>query len=264
MNTLNRNRLLTLLCGAAAVLPFAFCGEADEEPEEIAALLVGRDSLTIYAGPADTTVPVYRLSLRSSLSDTLRRVDSLQIAIEYGPGAVDWLSVALDTLSSGALVLAHTYTGTQLDTGMYYATVTLSSHDFPDVTCTVRLIVQPFVLRLVLPPIAGHTEEDVDAVTQASDVIPQLAFIVDPPRLADSLDYVLVRTSDIDSTIYDTRMPGKQVLPYFYGRKIPVTHWYVKRPETSGICTTYAYAFTRGGLSATDMLVVRVLDKTER
>ncbi len=251
--------------GAAVLCAVFHCGDSGtQDPDTTPALRVGLERLTIYAAPDDTTLRVCRVSLSSTGADTLRQVDGLTVAADCGSGHGDWLSAVVDTLSSGALVLAHEFSGLQLDTGIYDATVTVSAPEYQSAVYTVQAVVQPFVLRLVLPPIAGHEEEDVDAVTQASDVIPQLSFIVDPPRQQDSLDYVIVRTTDIDTTIYDTRLPGKQVLPYFYGRKIAVSHWYVKRPETQGVCTTSVYAYTHGGLSATDRIVVRVLDRYER
>jgi hypothetical protein len=168
--------------------------------------------------------------------------------------------VSVETLPSGKLVLTNTIVDNQLSEGMYACSASVST-DGQEAAYGLDLHVEPFLTRLVLPPTAGY-EEYVDAVTRASDSWPALSFIVSPPTDGtDSLDYLIVRSTDINDTIYDSRIPNKEILPYFYGKTTPVAHWYVKRPETAGLCTTYVHAWTHGGKQSMDMIVVRVLDE---
>ncbi|MBD3243798.1 MAG: hypothetical protein GF331_24615 [Chitinivibrionales bacterium] len=246
---------------ALAALLYAACDSTDDVTSTTPSLAVGRSALSVHTAPGDTTTRPIRLSLRASDAAALYALAGLQTTVTYGAGDIWTLTVAPDTLSDGALALVTDVAVPPQTAGVHSATVTVSGGEYNPAEYAVDVNVHPFLIRLVLPPIPGH-EEDVDAITQASDVLPQLGFIVLPPTDGtDSLKDIRIRTTDIDTTLYHST--DGSFLPAFYGRTFPVTHWYVKDTATAGICTTYAYAETYGGRQSMDMVVVRVLNKDE-
>lgn len=248
---------------ALASLLWMACNDGDNGTGTTPSLIVGRALVPLHTAPGDTTMRTVRLSLGSSDAATLDAVADLQAVIAYDtPSDGSWtLAVTPDTLADGALALVNTIEDPPRTEGVYRADVSITGQDYDAAAYAVEVNVHPFLIRLVLPPLQGY-EEDVDAVTQASDVIPELSFVVLPPTDGtDSLKDIRIRTTDIDTTIY--RSLDGSFWPALYGRKFPVTHWYVKDTSTAGICTTYAYAETYGGQQSMDMVVVRVLNKDE-